>query len=82
MSLKDRLNHMKKEFESKIPPEALALMHRATEDLMHSGIMEHVLKKGDRAPEFTLPDEQGNLISSSELLGKGPLAVSFYRGIW
>jgi cytochrome oxidase Cu insertion factor (SCO1/SenC/PrrC family) len=82
MSLQDKLDALKKEFEAGAPPEALALMHRATDDLLNSGIMERTLKAGDRAPGFTLPDQQGQMVSSSELLGKGPLVLSFYRGVW
>jgi hypothetical protein len=82
MGLQDKLDNMRKQFESSAPPEALAVMHRATDDLLHSGIMDGVLKVGDRAPEFALPDEHGNLVSSLELLRKGPLVVSFYRGVW
>jgi len=82
MSLQDKLDEVKKQFESSAPPEALIVMHRATDDLLHSGIMENILKKGDRAPEFSLPNERGQMVSSSELLRKGPLVVSFYRGVW
>jgi len=82
MGLQDRLDEQRKQFESSAPPEALTVMHRATEDLRNSGIMEHILKVGDGAPEFTLPDEQGLIVSSSELLNKGPLVVIFYRGVW
>ena len=82
MSLQDKLDDRRKNFESSVPPEKLAIMHRATNDLRLSGIMEHVLKTGDRAPNFSLPDENGNLVGSLELLKKGPLVVSFYRGAW
>jgi hypothetical protein len=34
MVLQERLNTYKAEFESKVPPEKVAIMHRATEDLM------------------------------------------------
>ncbi|MBI9082150.1 MAG: hypothetical protein JEZ11_01050 [Desulfobacterales bacterium] len=73
---------MRRTFESSAPPEALTVMHRATEDLLSSGIMERALKTGDRAPEFTLPDINGNSIGSAKLLGKGPMVISFYRGVW
>jgi hypothetical protein len=82
MSLQDKLDSRRKNFESSAPPEKLTIMHRATNDLLHSGIMEQVLKAGDRAPDFSLPDERGHLIESLELLKKGPLVVSFYRGAW
>lgn len=82
MGLQEKLLDMKKAFESKIPPDALAIMHRATEDLLHSGIMDRVLKVGAQAPAFTLPNAGGEMVRSSDLLTKGPLAVSFYRGVW
>ena len=82
MSLQDTLNRMKAEFEAKQPKEALDIMHRATDDLRHSKLMNTFLKKGDKAPEFTLPDQTGTDVSSKELLHKGPLVVSFYRGVW
>ena len=82
MSLQDKLDSRRKNFESSAPPEKLTIMHRATNDLLHSGIMEQVLKAGDRAPDFSLPDERGHLIESLDLLKKGPLVVSFYRGAW
>ncbi len=82
MRLQNKLDEMRTQFEANAPPEALAVMHRATEDLNRSGIMDRVLAKGDTAPEFTLPDQNGNLIKASDLLAKGPLVVSFYRGLW
>ena len=82
MTLQDKLNEYKAQFESTLPPEAIAIMHRATDDLRHSGIMERVLKIADHAPEFALPNSQGQLVSSAQLLEKGPLVVSFYRGVW
>ncbi len=71
---------MRVSFESKLPPEIVTTMHQATEALLHSGIMDHVLKAGDPAPSFTLPDHNGDMVGSEELLRKGPLVVSFYRG--
>ena len=82
MSLQDTLDRMKATFEAGQPKETLDIMHRATDDLRHSGIMNAVLKNGDEAPEFTLPDQTGAGVSSEELLQKGPLVVSFYRGAW
>ncbi len=82
MTLQERLNARKSEFESKAPPEKLAIMHRATEDLRRSGILERVSKVGNPAPEFLLPNLRGEKISSSALLRRGPLVVTFYRGVW
>ena len=82
MSLQSELNVLKAQFEAKAQPDALAVMHRATEDLRRSGILERALKVGDKAPDFALPDGNGTIVSSKDLLAKGPLVVSFYRGVW
>jgi thioredoxin-dependent peroxiredoxin len=37
-----------------------------------------MLQEGARAPEFTLPDHDGNEVSLSDLLGRGILILYFY----
>ncbi|WP_372946115.1 peroxiredoxin [Muriicola sp.] len=36
------------------------------------------LKKGDRIPDFSLTDQDGNTFHSSDLIGKKPLVIFFY----
>ena len=57
-------------------------MHRSIEDLRASGIMEHVVKRGAAAPDFTLPNAAGTPVALKELVGRGPVVLSFYRGRW
>jgi cytochrome oxidase Cu insertion factor (SCO1/SenC/PrrC family) len=82
MSLKDKLDKLKESFKTRAPQDAQEIMHRATEDLKNSGIMDRVVKIGDKAPDFTLKDTQGREVSLSKLLGDGPVVLTFYRGIW
>lgn len=87
MSLQDRLDALRADFESgklalKPSAEVLAIMHRATAALIASGQAERALKAGELAPDFTLNDQDGNPVSARHLLAKGPLVVSFYRGVW
>ena len=87
MTLPERLAAFRTNFEAGGPPYHAPswvheLMHRATDELLASGAAERALKAGDRAPEFTLKDADGHEISSRDLLGKGPLVVTFYRGVW
>jgi peroxiredoxin Q/BCP len=37
-----------------------------------------MLKPGDNAPDFTLPDQDGTSVTLSELLQAGPLVLYFY----
>ena len=73
---------MKTEFESKVPPEVLKVMHRVNDDLKNSGILEKALKVGDRMPDIMLPDSGGNMVQLSAVLEKGPLVLTFFRGQW
>src|ERR1700726_370731 len=87
MALQDRLDAFKADFESgrfslKPTKEALDIMHRATDELIASSPAQRAKKAGDTAPEFTLLDPDGKQVRSRDLLAKGPLVISFYRGVW
>jgi len=87
MSLQEKLSAFKAQFESGQPPfeavpaAAHAVMKRATDELRASGIAERVLTSG-AAPLFTLDDANGVLVSLGDLLQKGAVVLSFYRGAW
>ena len=80
--LQEQLARIKEGAKKRIPEAALAVMERATEELRRSGIAERTLRVGAQAPQFSLPDADGKLVNSAELLKVGPLVVSFYRGKW
>lgn len=82
MSLNDELKALRARAEAKRPPEIVAKMHRAVDELRASGAPARVLKVGDRAPRFALPDGDERLVDSATLLARGPLIVTFYRGRW
>jgi hypothetical protein len=86
-SLQERLNEFRKSFESGGPPynaspEVIETMHRATAELKGTGIEERALKVGDRAPGFTLFNQDHVQVASADLLRQGPVMVSFFRGHW
>jgi peroxiredoxin len=87
MALQDRLDAFKDDFVSgrlpfKPSQERLAAMKRATDELIASGQAQRAKKAGDTAPDFTLLDPDGKPVASRELLARGPLVISFYRGVW
>lgn len=83
MTLQDKLDTLKAKFETEMaPPEVVAVLHRVTDELIASGQAGRALHAGDRAPAFALPDPDGTLVSSQDLLAKGPLVLTFYRGVW
>ncbi len=47
--------------------------------LITSGAVEKALKEGEQAPDFTLPDALGKVVTLSHLLKQGPVVITFYR---
>ncbi len=82
MTLKAKLEAHKAAFKTQAPPEALALIQRATEDLQNSGILARAVQVGSRAPDFKLASTEGADVALGDLLDRGPLVLSFYRGRW
>jgi peroxiredoxin len=87
VSLQARLDAFKTDLESGKPPynvprAVIEILHRATDELIASGAAECALRVGDQAPPFSLPGADGRFVKSADFLGRGPLVVSFYRGVW
>jgi len=82
MSLMQELESSKKEIFSTLSKETVATLLKTTDELVRTGIAAKTLKQGDQIPAFALKDAHGKTISSGELLKKGPLVISFYRGGW
>jgi peroxiredoxin len=87
MSLQAKLDAFKADFEAGKPPysvprSVIETMHRATAELVETGAAQRAKKAGDVAPSFSLKDPEGNVVSSADILKRGPLVLSFYRGVW
>ncbi len=82
MSLQEKLDAYKEGVAKQAPKEALEIMHRATVNLQNSNIMEGVVKVGDKAPDFELKNAADKLVRLQDLLGDGPVVLSFFRGKW
>ena len=82
MKLQDEIRKFNEQALPNIPPEVIKVMTEAAEDLANTGIASRALAEGDEMPPFALPDATGKIVSSEQLLEKGALVISFYRGSW
>ncbi|HTV07994.1 MAG TPA: peroxiredoxin-like family protein, partial [Candidatus Aquilonibacter sp.] len=81
--LQSRLDAITAQTRALVQPERLAVTDSAIHDLLTTGIESRVLRPGDAAPAFALPDAlTGKLIQSADLLALGPVIVNFFRGRW
>jgi peroxiredoxin len=82
MTLQDKLDDITAQTRNLVQPERLEMGERAVAELFASGIEDKLLKPGDTAPEFALPDANGRIVRSADLLALGPVVVCFFRGRW
>jgi hypothetical protein len=78
--LAERLDIIRQGADKRIPPDKRAIMHRATDELRASGIMDGVIKVGDPLPPFALKNAFGQEVRSS--VANGPLVLTVFRGSW
>lgn len=52
------------------------------EKIMQSDLGIKAKRPGDAAPTFALTNSRGGMTELPDLLGQGPLVISFYRGGW
>ncbi|WP_035348407.1 peroxiredoxin-like family protein [Edaphobacter aggregans] len=82
-SLQDQLDQITQNTRALVQPERLAFSERTIAELFATGIEDLVLKPGQPAPPFSLPDAHtGKPVNSADLLALGPLVVNFFRGRW
>ena len=79
--LATQLAHFAKAFADRVPPVGAAYQS-LIDKLTRAGTGATAPKEGDTLPPFLLPDIEGRLVSSAELLSNGPLVISFNRGNW
>src|SRR5215471_4550233 len=65
-----------------VPPEVQAVHARVVDDLKRREVAAKALGPGAVAPTFELPDHNGKLVSSADLLSRGRLVLMFIRGRW
>jgi hypothetical protein len=87
-SLKESLDAIRRAAEGdgtkpgRISPDDLKIMHRVTEEQRASGFQARMPKPGQFAPAFMLANQDGVTVSSADLVARGPLVISFFRGRW
>ena len=61
-------------------PEVTAIIRKGIEDVRAAGVAG--LSIGERAPDFVLPNQRGEIVRLGDRLSRGPVVLDFYRGVW
>jgi len=62
--------------------DAHAAYEATVAELRRTPFLDRALRVGDSFPDFLLPNAEGRLVSRDDLLGRGPLVATFFRGTW
>jgi peroxiredoxin len=82
MNLTQELADLNSRHSAQTSPEQAAAAAETKEAILRAGITRTALRQGAKMPAFSLPDADGQVFRSADLLAKGPLIISFYRGGW
>ena len=80
--VRKELDELRERSSKSAPPERLRAYEQGIEDVRKTGVTEKALKVGDKAPDFELPGATGKTVKLSDLLARGPVVVTWYRGGW
>jgi peroxiredoxin len=81
-TFQERIAPIGKYVEANVPKQFLDVLRDHIDFLRQSGAVDKAAKAGETAPSFNLKNQNGEEISSEQLLKKRPLVVSFFRGAW
>ncbi len=82
MSLAETLKQIKQESKERLPEKVQEVVANATRELEESGLPEAALGSGDSVPSFRLENQDGEEVTSAELLQHEALVLAFFRGRW
>lgn len=82
MSLKETLKTVDQEISAQTEPSHLTIIKQGIQEIQDTGILEHTVQVGEKAPNFYLADSTGHRFDSKLLRADGPLVITFYRGVW
>lgn len=80
--LADQIEATVSAFMAGLPAADAQVVGRSFEQLHASSIAAHALGTGQQAPDFELPNVRGETVRLSQVLERGPVVLSFYRGGW
>lgn len=82
MSLENELAKIRNYAKEKFPAEQREFMGGEVAKLRDSGILDAMIKVGDKLPPFSLKNEHDEIVSSDEVLAQGGVVLTVFRGHW
>ena len=82
MTLESKLSKIRDYAKEKFPPENREYMAGEVAKLRESGILDKMIKLGDKLPAFSLQNERDETVTSEQLLANSGIVLTVFRGHW
>lgn len=82
ISYQEKLTELRANLENMLPQEALSVFDDDAQNLQDQQSSIPKLQEGDKAPDFALSNAINETVKLSDLLKKGKVVLTFYRGSW
>lgn len=76
------LNNIQQAWTKETDSAIVRKFDNAIEELNNSGIAKTALQVGDNVMDFELKNASGKMVKLSDILQKGPVVLTWYRGGW
>jgi peroxiredoxin len=81
-ALREAINRYNAAKKEKLPAEVLTIMARTTAELKDTGIESRALGVGDSMPDFSLPNQHGEMRCFADFYKDSTVVLNVYRGGW
>lgn len=82
MTLKEELQEKEDNFNSKASEDIKSLYEEGINDIKEKNIIENAKNIGEKAPDFTLLNQNNKTVTLSNYIDDGPVIITWYRGGW
>ncbi len=80
--LAKELKQAEEKFRKENGAESAAILTNFIDGMDYAAVKSRSLKMGEAAPDFTLCNATGRKVTLSEMIKKGPVIITWYRGGW
>lgn len=81
-TLQGELDSLKSNFLKRADKNKVAVYEAGIDSVAHSGVPQNAIQQGQTAPLFALTNATGDTVKLADLLKKGPVILTWYRGGW
>ncbi|WP_220497665.1 MULTISPECIES: peroxiredoxin-like family protein [unclassified Myroides] len=81
-TLTQQIAELNENLAQQVPTEVLTRFGQSIEDLKKLQLEQRAIALGDPFPNFKLLNTENQIVELSELVRKGPVIISFFRGSW